>query len=337
MSETLLQVQDIRKEFIQKKVFSGGPPVAVKAVDGISLTVNAGEIIGIVGESGCGKSTLGRVILKLQNPTSGTIMFEGQDITAYSEAQMRPLRRHMQLIFQDPYASLNPRMNILHSISAPLDAFETGTRSERYDKVLSMMEQVGLPADFINKYPHEMSGGQRQRVAIARAMITQPKFVVCDEPVSALDVSVRAQVLNLMRRMQRQYGMAYLFISHDLSVIRYLCDRVEVLYLGHIVESATKKELFENPLHPYTKALMEAIPLADVDRRRKRSLLDGDIPSPINPPSGCQFHTRCKYCKPECAQTQPQLQKITSTHSVACPFCESLPAWAAEDKAVISD
>jgi len=323
MSAALVELRNIRKEFVHKKRFAGGQTAVVKAVDGISLTVNPGEIVGVVGESGCGKSTLGRVMLKLQEPTAGSILFEGEDITAFSQAQMRPLRQRMQLIFQDPYASLNPRMTILQSIRSPLDAFETGARAERNDTVLSMMDRVGLPVDFKNKYPHEMSGGQRQRVVIARAMITEPRFVVCDEPVSALDVSVRAQVLNLMRRMQRQYGMAYLFISHDLSVVRYLCDRVEVLYLGQVVESATKKELFENPLHPYTRALMEAIPLPDVDRRRKRILLEGDIPSPINPPSGCRFHTRCKNATPECAQIQPPMHKITPTHSVACPYTDN--------------
>lgn len=308
----LLRAEDIHKTF----------PVShgrqLKAVDGVDVTIFEDEVVGLVGESGCGKSTLGRTLLKLHEPTSGKIIFDGEDITDYSRKQMRPVRQKMQMVFQDPYASLNPRMRIRDSVRAPLDAFGIGTREERDERVRALLEYVGLGANHIDKYPHELSGGQRQRVVIARAVILGPKLVVCDEAVSALDVSIRAQVLNLMKDLQYQQHLSYLFISHDMSVIRFICDRIMVMYLGQVVEVAGRDELFENPAHPYTQALMSAIPVPDVDHHTMKIELSGDVPSPLDPPQGCRFHTRCPYAKPECAKTQPIPVEIEPGHAVSC-------------------
>lgn len=308
----LLRAEDIHKTF----------PVShgrqLKAVDGVDVTIFEDEVVGLVGESGCGKSTLGRTLLKLHEPTSGKIVFDGEDITDYSRKQMRPVRQKMQMVFQDPFASLNPRMRIRDSVRAPLDAFGIGTREERDERVRALLEYVGLGANHIDKYPHELSGGQRQRVVIARAVILGPKLVVCDEAVSALDVSIRAQVLNLMKDLQYQQHLSYLFISHDMSVIRFICDRIMVMYLGQVVEVAGRDELFENPAHPYTQALMSAIPVPDVDHHTMKIELSGDVPSPLDPPQGCRFHTRCPYAKPECSKTQPIPVEIEPGHAVSC-------------------
>lgn len=316
--ELLLDVVDLKKYYPVNKTIIKEKRKYLKAVDGINLRIYKGETVGLVGESGCGKSTLGRTILKLHQLTDGAIWYKGNQIELYGFEDMRELRKDMQMIFQDPFASLNPRMTIFDAVKAPLDVFKIGTDEERTDKVKKLLNYVGLGENHIYKYPHEMSGGQRQRVVIARAVISNPEFIVCDEPVSALDVSVRSQVLNLMKDMQENMQLSYLFISHDLSVVRYLCDRIAVMYLGRIVEIASKKELFENPIHPYTKALISAIPIPDVKVKTKRIILKGDVPSPIDPPTGCRFHTRCPYATKECAEVMPELKDINSQHQVAC-------------------
>ena len=317
-SNVLVELKDVKKEFVTAKTFMGKPLKTVHAVDQVNLSIYEGETIGVVGESGCGKSTLGRSILRLINPTAGQVLYRGDDITKYDKEQMRQMRRKMQLIFQDPYASLNPRMTVLELIKAPLDAFGTGTNEERIQKVKEIMELVGMPENMMNRYPHEFSGGQRQRIVIARALILDPQFIFCDEPVSALDVSVRAQVLNLMKDLQKEFNLTYMFISHDLSVVRFLCDRIAVMYLGRIVELADKEELYNNAKHPYTEALMSAIPVPDVDVKRIPVLLEGDIPSPYNPPSGCLFHTRCRYATERCKTEVPQMMEVCPGHQVAC-------------------
>ena len=316
--KVLLEVQKVKKEFVTSKSLTGKPLKIVHAVDSVDLTIYEGETIGVVGESGCGKSTLGRCILQLIRPTAGNVLYRGEDITKLNKEQMRQMRRKMQLIFQDPYASLNPRMTVLELIMAPLEAFGIGTMEERVQRVKEIMELVGMPENMMNRYPHEFSGGQRQRIVIARALVLNPEFVVCDEPVSALDVSVRAQVLNLIQELKKKKHLTYMFISHDLSVVKYISDRIAVMYLGRIVEIAEKNELYNNPQHPYTKALLSAIPIPDVDNKMKREILTGDVPSPLNPPSGCYFPARCKYaterCKPEC----PVLHDVGNGHMVAC-------------------
>ena len=321
-SNVLVELKDVKKEFVTAKTFMGKPLKTVHAVDQVNLSIYEGETIGVVGESGCGKSTLGRSILRLINPTAGQVLYRGDDITKYDKEQMRQMRRKMQLIFQDPYASLNPRMTVLELIKAPLDAFGTGTNEERIQKVKEIMELVGMPENMMNRYPHEFSGGQRQRIVIARALVLDPEFVVCDEPVSALDVSVRAQVLNLIQDLQKTKKLTYLFISHDLSVVKYVSDRIAVMYLGRIVEIATKDELYNNPQHPYTKALLSAIPIPDVDNKMKREILTGDVPSPLNPPAGCYFHTRCRYASERCSAECPKLRDIGNGHMVSCHLCE---------------
>ena len=287
-------------------------------MDDINLTIHKGETLGLVGESGCGKSTLGRTILNLIPKTSGQILYEGQDIGDYSKKQMWEMRRKMQIIFQDPYSSLNPRMTVYDLVSAPLEVYGIGSHEERREMVISILQDVGLDKQYLNRFPHEFSGGQRQRIGIARALILNPEFVVCDEAVSALDVSVRAQVLNLMKKMQAKRNLTYLFISHDLSVVRHVSDRVAVMYLGSVVEVAEKKELYGHPIHPYTKALLSAIPIPDANRKRHRIILEGDVPSAYNPPSGCKFHTRCPYATERCSQEIPKLRDVGSGHLVAC-------------------
>ena len=314
----LLEVQKVKKEFVTSKSLTGKPLKIVHAVDSVDLTIYEGETIGVVGESGCGKSTLGRCILQLIRPTAGNVLYRGEDITKLNKEQMRQMRRKMQLIFQDPYASLNPRMTVLELIMAPLEAFGIGTMEERVQRVKEIMELVGMPENMMNRYPHEFSGGQRQRIVIARALVLNPEFVVCDEPVSALDVSVRAQVLNLIQELKKKKHLTYMFISHDLSVVKYISDRIAVMYLGRIVEIAEKNELYNNPQHPYTKALLSAIPIPDVDNKMKREILTGDVPSPLNPPSGCYFHTRCKYATERCKTECPVLHDVGNGHMVAC-------------------
>lgn len=315
----LLETKDLRKYFTGKKgLFNRNPPV-VKAVDDINLTIRRGETLGLVGESGCGKSTLGRTILKLIPMTSGQVLYEGRDIAACDKKQMWEMRKKMQIIFQDPYSSLNPRMTVFDLVSAPLQVYGIGTREEQKEMVISILNDVGLDKQYLNRFPHEFSGGQRQRIGIARALILNPEFVVCDEAVSALDVSVRAQVLNLMQKMQKKKNLTYLFISHDLSVVRHVSDRVAVMYLGSVVEVGKKQELYASPKHPYTQALLSAIPIPDANRKRNRIILEGDVPSAYNPPSGCKFHTRCPYAKEQCRTEVPVLRAAGKEgHFVAC-------------------
>ena len=319
MSEIpLVEVKDLKKHFVASKSIIKSKTTYVSAVNGVSLKIKKGETLGLVGESGCGKSTLGRTILRLTPATAGEILFDGQDIGKLNNEQMRQMRKKMQMIFQDPYSCLNPRMNILELVRAPLDVFQVGTPAERMDKVREMLEIVGMGEQHMMRYPHEFSGGQRQRVGIARALISNPEFVVCDEPVSALDVSVRASVLNLMNQLQERFGLTYLFISHDLSVVKHISDRVAVMYLGCIVEITSKDELYKNPLHPYTRALLSAIPLPDPEKKAAPQILEGDLPSPYNPPAGCRFHTRCANCMAKCKEEAPVLKDMGGGHQVAC-------------------
>lgn len=321
MAAPLLEIRNVKKYYPVKKV-RNGEDISVKAVDQIDLTVNQGEIVGLVGESGCGKSTLGKTILKLHDITGGQILFHGEDITNYTEKQMRPLREKIQIIFQDPYASLNPKKKVVQSVMTPLDVSGKYTKKEKLKKVIDILNEVGLSEKFLEKYPHEMSGGQRQRVVIARALINDPELVICDEPVSALDVSVRSQVLNLLKDLQKERNLTYIFISHDLSVVEYLCDRVAVMYLGRIMELADKKQLYGNPLHPYTRALLSAIPVPDIHAKKEEIILQGEVPSPLNPPKGCLFSTRCAYATERCHKEAPKLVELTGENgakrSVSC-------------------
>lgn len=321
MAAPLLEIRNVKKYYPVKKV-RNGEDISVKAVDQIDLTVNQGEIVGLVGESGCGKSTLGKTILKLHDITGGQILFHGEDITNYTEKQMRPLREKIQIIFQDPYASLNPKKKVVQSVMTPLDVSGKYTKEEKLKKVIDILNEVGLSEKFLEKYPHEMSGGQRQRVVIARALINDPELVICDEPVSALDVSVRSQVLNLLKDLQKERNLTYIFISHDLSVVEYLCDRVAVMYLGRIMELADKKQLYGNPLHPYTRALLSAIPVPDIHAKKDEIILQGEVPSPLNPPKGCLFSTRCAYATERCHKEAPKLTELTDENgakrSVSC-------------------
>ncbi|MBN1314547.1 MAG: ABC transporter ATP-binding protein [Anaerolineales bacterium] len=320
MNELLIKAKDVSKQF---KIKSHQGKKVIQAVNNVNFELYEGDTIGLVGESGCGKSTLGRCLLNLFPITGGEIYFRSERFDQYKFKKMLPLRREMQIIFQDPCTSMNPRMRVNQLVRAPLDAFRMGSESEREDLVAKILSDVGLGEEYLYKYPHEMSGGQRQRVAIARAMVSRPSFVVCDEPTSALDVSVRSQVLNLMRDLQRETNVSYLFISHDLGTVNHLCDKVIVMYLGCIVEVADCDSLFADPLHPYVKALLSAIPIPDVTVKRERIILQGDVPSLINPPTGCGFHPRCRYTLPICREYVPELQDIGNNHKVACHLCNT--------------
>ena len=321
MAETpLLEVKHLKKHFpIKGGVFSKIIGY-VYAVDDINFTLERGETLGLVGESGCGKSTTGRTILRLIEPTEGMISFEGQDITHLDKGAMRALRREMQIIFQDPYASLNPRMTVGSIIGEPLEIHKIAKGSEKEERVASLLQKVGLRAEDMRKYPHEFSGGQRQRIGIARALALNPKLIVCDEPVSALDVSIQAQVINLLEDLQAEFGLSYLFIAHNLNVVEHISNRVAVMYLGQIVELASDEELYRNPQHPYTEALLSAVPIPDPTVKKKRIILEGDVPSPINPPKGCHFHTRCMYKDKICEEVEPEFKDIGGGHWVACHF-----------------
>lgn len=320
MSEPLLQVKNLVKHFPLKGGVLGRVVDKVHAVDGVSFDLHSGETLGVVGESGCGKSTTGRCILRLIEPTSGEVWFEGRNVTAMDKKSLRGLARDMQIIFQDPYASLNPRMTVGAIIGEALLIHKlTKTKAEFNARIVELLETVGLNADHMRRYPHEFSGGQRQRVGIARALAVSPKLVVCDEAVSALDVSIQAQVINLLEDLQSRFNLTYMFIAHDLSVVEHISDRVAVMYLGRIVEIASAKDLYSNPKHPYTEALLSAVPIPDPQVKRKRVMLQGDVPSPIHPPSGCHFHTRCPKAEQGLCNTQtPQLKSKGNGHWVAC-------------------
>ncbi len=328
MTEPLLHVENLCKEFaVDSSVFSKEKK-SVKAVDNISFDIYPGETFGLVGESGCGKSTTGRCIMRLSNPTSGQVIFDGKDVAKMKKAELKQMRHDMQFIFQDPYASLNPRMTIGEIVSEPLVIHnEMPDKEQRMNYVRELLDIVGLNPEHINRYPHEFSGGQRQRVGIARAFALKPKLIICDEPVSALDVSIQAQVLNLLKDLQKQYGTAYLFIAHDLSVVQHISDRVAVMYLGNMMEVSDWKTLYAEPHHPYTQSLLSAVPIPDPDvqHSRKRIILKGDPPSPINPPSGCRFHTRCPIACEKCSQERPELREVAPGHLCACHFAEANP------------
>lgn len=319
-NEVLLRVENLKKYFPIKRGVFQRHVGDIKAVDGISFFVRRNETLGLVGESGCGKTTTGRTILQLYRPTEGEVYFEKQDLINMKGEQLRQMRRRMQMIFQDPYASLNPRMTIGSIIGEPLEVHNIAKGKEKRERVQELLRLVGLNPYFINRYPHEFSGGQRQRVGVARALALNPDFIVCDEPVSSVDVSIQAQIVNLLEDLQEQFGMAYLFIAHDLSMVRHISDRVAVMYLGKIVELTSREELYRNPLHPYTQALLSAVPIPDpvVEERRQRIILEGDVPSPANPPEGCNFSTRCPVVMDVCHKEDPEFREVSSEHWVAC-------------------
>ncbi len=315
MGEPLISVRNL------KKYFDVGKKAILKAVDGISFDIYPGETFGLVGESGCGKSTAGRTIIRLYDPTDGEVIFNGRNIYNSSRAEMHKVRRDFQMIFQDPYASLNPRMTVEDIVAEPLDIHnDYKSKKERRDRVIKLLELVGLNDEHAMRFPHEFSGGQRQRIGIARALALNPKFIVCDEPISALDVSIQAQVVNLLKDLQKQFGLTYMFIAHDLSMVRYISDRVGVMYLGHMMELASSEDLYQNPIHPYTRALLSAIPIPnpEIQRSRQRIILEGDVPSPINPKEGCRFVDRCQYAIDKCRKVTPSFEEHKPGHFVAC-------------------
>lgn len=321
--ERILEVQKV------KKYFRVGRGENLRAVDNVSFHVHKGETFGLVGESGCGKSTIGRTIIRLYDATAGKVLFKGRDVHGQNRQQMQQFRREVQMIFQDPYASLNPRMTVEDIVAEGLDIHRlVGSKSERRKRVQELLEIVGLNPEHLSRYPHEFSGGQRQRIGIARALAVEPEFIIADEPISALDVSIQAQVINLMRRLQREKGLTYLFIAHDLSMVKHISDRVGVMYLGHLVEVAESEVLYADPLHPYTRALLSAIPIPDphVEKKRERIILEGDVPSPINPPSGCRFRTRCPHAMTVCAEAAPEWKEIKPNHWTACHLYNDSPS-----------
>jgi peptide/nickel transport system ATP-binding protein/oligopeptide transport system ATP-binding protein len=322
----VLEVDDLVKHFVAKRSAFGKPLATVKAVDGVSFALKAGETLAVVGESGCGKSTVGRLVMRLIEPTAGRILIDGQDVSGLSDRAFRPYRRNIQLIFQDPFASLNPRMTVGEILSEPLMLHNVVPASERRERVAELLRLVGLQPHQAVRYPHEFSGGQRQRIVIARALAVEPKIIVCDEAVSALDVSIRAQILNLLKDLQARLGLAYIFISHDLGVVKHIADRVAVMYLGRIVETGPAEQVFADPRHPYTRALLSAIPVASPQARRERRILQGDVPSPISPPPGCHLHTRCPYAADLCRQNRPLLDDDGSGQATACHFWRDLPS-----------
>lgn len=319
-NKPLIEIKALKKYFPINKGLLGTKKSNLKAVDDVSFFINKGETLGLVGESGCGKTTAGRTIIKLYEPTAGQIIYDGVDIAKLSPAQMLPYRRKMQMIFQDPYASLDPRMTVGDIIGEAIDIHKLMSKGERKDRIQYLLSKVGLNSDHASRYPHEFSGGQRQRIGIARALAVQPEFIICDEPISALDVSIQAQVVNMLEDLQKDLGLTYLFIAHDLSMVKHISSRIGVMYLGKLVEIAESNELYRNPVHPYTKALLSAIPIPDPDMadKNKRIILEGETPSPIDPPKGCRFKDRCKYVKPICSQEEPVLKNIEGNHCVAC-------------------
>ena len=315
---SLLEIRNLKKHFpVGDGLFSRNKG-AVKAVDGVNLDVNEGETVGLVGESGCGKSTLGRTILRLIEPTGGEVLFQGKNLLAMSQRELRDMRREMQIIFQDPYASLNPRMRVGDIVGEGLEIHKLARGKAKRDRVMELLHQVGLREDHYGRYPHEFSGGQRQRIGIARALAVSPKFIVCDEPVSSLDVSIQAQIINLLQELQERLRLTYLFISHDLRVVEHISHRVAIMYLGKVVEIANSETIYRDAKHPYTRALLSAVPMPDTDRKKERVVLEGDVPSPVNPPSGCTFHPRCAYREALCSQTEPPLDFDADRHGVAC-------------------
>jgi oligopeptide/dipeptide ABC transporter ATP-binding protein len=322
----VLRVRGLVKHFeVKRGVIFSRSVGRVRAVDDVSFDIGRGETLALVGESGCGKSTTGRLILRLLQPTGGSVQFKGEEIAGLSDARMRAMRRHLQIIFQDPYASLNPRMTVGDILEEPMAVHGLGSEAERRERMRELLQVVGLAPEHARRYPHQFSGGQRQRIGIARALAVQPELIVCDEPVSALDVSIQAQVVNLLQDLQQRFGQSYLFIAHDLAVVKHIADRVAVMYLGRLVELADKRELYARPLHPYTQALLSAIPRPQPGLARQRIILAGDVPSAMAPPPGCRFHTRCPHAQPRCSQELPVLREAAPGHLVACHFADSLP------------